>query len=433
MRISDLGRHFASIEKISGHILHARLPGVAIGEICTIHETIQSCESLGRAQVIALSPVAAVLSMLGSVSGLKREYIVRPSGLGMQIKVSSEMLGTVLDADGVVNERLSPAVVAVDDERAMAWDAGMLRYTDRLELSEPMTTGIKAIDGVLTCAMGQRIGIFATAGAGKTSLLSMLVSGVDADVNVVALVGERGREVTEFVARAKQQGRGENLIVVFATSDQCAVERANAAHVAVLVAEFFRDQGKRVVLYVDSLTRYARAVRDIALAAGETPVKRGYPTSVFDRLPRFIERAGRTRSGSITAFYTVLLDSEDQEDHVADEFRSLLDGHIYLSRALAERHHYPAIEILKSASRLFGTVSTKEQRASAGILRASLAQYRKLEVYLDLGEYRRGQCNENDRVVDRQQRCRQFLTQDSTEYFDFADTLKRLEHAIKDH
>ncbi|MCY0387217.1 FliI/YscN family ATPase [Robbsia sp. Bb-Pol-6] len=415
---------------------------VAVGELCTVHESPFSHVPIGRAQVVALSGDTAVLSLLDAIDGLRREFVVRPSGNRMSIHMSFDMLGTVLNASGRIVERIAGQANdanagtdahdhAADADRDMPLDVMGPHYADRNPETSPLWSGIRAIDGLLTCAMGQRVGIFAAAGSGKSSLMSMLIDGVEAHVTIVALIGERGREVSEFVDAARRSRLGERLIIVYATSDQSAVERANAAKVAMAAAEYFRDQGANVTVYLDSLTRYARAERDIALASGELPVKRGYPLSVFDRLPKLIERAGRTVVGSITAFYTVLLESEDEVDLVADEIRSLLDGHIYLSRGLADTHHYPAIDVLKSASRLFDAVTDQKHQTAAAAFRQRLSKYQELQVYIDMGEYKRGLNAENDQIVDCHARMRRFLIQDKSEWSDPSETIQALHEATR--
>jgi type III secretion protein N (ATPase) len=432
MGLMELVDRFATVDSIVGQTFRARLTGVAIGEMCAIHESAFSDTAIGQAQVVALLADTAVLSVLNPIEGFHRGCVLRPTGKRMSVLLSTALLGTVLDASGHVVERLTDGVSRhIDAEQEMALDGPGPAYYERDARTEPLWTGIRAIDGLLTCALGQRVGIFAAAGSGKSSLLSMLIGGVDADVSIVALIGERGREVSEFVDRLRDARAAERFIVVYATSDQSAVERANAAKVAMAAAEYFRDLGRRVVLYVDSLTRYARAERDIALSSGEVPVKRGYPLSVFDRLPKLIERAGRTATGSITAFYTVLLESEEEADLVADEFRSLLDGHLYLSRALAETHHYPAIDILKSASRLFGAVTDSSHQSMAAAFRQRLAKYQELQVYIDVGEYKSGQNAENDRVVDSAAAIRRCLVQPQYEQSSFADTQRLMREATR--
>lgn len=448
MGLLDLTQQSAKVDVISGQILRARLRNVAVGEICTVHRSAFSDEPIGLAQVVALSGDTTVLSTLNPVEGFRRDFVIRPTGRRATVCMSVDMLGTVLDANGMIVERISqptdalvnaesdaPGVSNVNgapldgSRQEMLLDVAGPRYTDRNPHAEPLWTGIRAIDGLLTCAIGQRIGIFAAAGSGKSSLLSMLIGGINADVAIVALIGERGREVSEFVDTIRHSQRADQLIVVYATSDQSAVERANAAKVAMAAAEFYRDRGRHVVVYLDSLTRYARAERDIALASGELPVKRGFPLSVFDRLPKLIERAGRTHVGSITAFYTVLLESEEEADLVADEFRSLLDGHIYLARGLAETHHYPAIDVLKSASRLFNAVTDQQQQTMGAAFRKRLAKYQELQVYIDMGEYQRGTNAENDQIVDSYAQMRQFLTQDQSRWSDPSETSRLLHEA----
>ena len=427
MRLAD---QFATVDSIVGQTLRAQLPGVAIGEMCGIYESAFSERVIGQAQVVALSTDMVILSALNPIDGFRRGFVLRPTGKRMSVQVSSDVLGAVLNASGEVVERLNGnGPHAPMEAKEMALDKPGPAYYDRDARAERLCTGIRAIDGLLTCALGQRVGIFAAAGSGKSSLLSMLIGGVDADVSIVALIGERGREVSECVDRLRIADDAGKFIVIYATSDQSAVERANAAKVAMAAAEYFRDHGRRVVLYLDSLTRYARAERDIALSSGEMPVKRGYPLSVFDRLPKLIERAGRTALGSITAFFTVLLESDDEADLVADEFRSLLDGHLYLSRALAEKHHYPAIDILKSASRLFGAVTDQAHQTMAAGFRQRLAKYQELQVYIDVGEYKSGQNVENDLIVDSADALHRFLIQHQTERTAFQETQRLMREA----
>ena len=256
-------------------------------------------------------------------------------------------------------------------------------------------TGIRVIDGLLTCGVGQRMGIFATAGGGKTSLISMLVAHAQADVYVIGLVGERGREASDFMHHGIAPHKRHQTVLVCSTSDRPPAERRNAAHMATSVAEHYRRAGKRVLLVIDSVTRYARALRDLALSAGEPPARRGYPPSVFEALPRLLERPGAIENGSITAFYTILLEDEEQVEPVGEEVRSILDGHIHLSRKLAERAHYPAIDVLKSASRVMHSLADPAHLKTAAALRNKLSRLEDLQLALDLGEYRPG---EDDRV-----------------------------------
>lgn len=270
------------------------------------------------------------------------------------------------------------------------------------------------------------MGIFAAAGCGKTSLMSMIIEHSEADIYVIGLIGERGREVTEFVEELKRSSRRSQVILVYATSDRSCVERCNAAQIATTIAEFFSEQGKNVLLFVDSITRYARALRDVALSMGELPARRGYPASVFEALPKLLERPGRFLRGSITAFYTVLIENEEESDVIGDEVRSILDGHIYLSKKLAAKGHYPAIDVMQSISRVFTQVTSEDHQVLATRFREYLVRQKDMQLYLDLGEYRRGENTENDAAFDRKDQMEAFLQQRMNEKTDMQACLETL-------
>ncbi|KVC71755.1 type III secretion system ATPase SctN [Burkholderia ubonensis] len=430
MSLLPLTQRLAHPRRIQGPIIEAPLVNVAIGELCLIRASIRAREPVGRAQVIGFRDEVAVLSMLGTTTGLSREAVVVPTGARLTVELSTGLLGTVLDATGQC------AAVLRDDEpaalgvRRMEIDASPPDFLQRRPIDRCMPTGIRAIDGLLTCGIGQRLGIFASAGCGKTSLMNMLIDHAGADVYVVALVGERGREVSEFVERVRTSTRRDRTIVVYATSDRSSVDRCNAAMLATTVAEYFRDRGQNVMLFLDSMTRYARALRDVALSAGEPPARRGYPASVFETMPRLLERAGRTASGSLTAFYTVLLENEDEPDPIGDEVRSILDGHIYLSRKLAGQGQFPAIDVLQSASRLFDEVATSDHQAWARQFRGHLARLDEMQILVDLGEYRPGENPDNDRAMAKRGALDHFLRQPLNECAEWADTLERMREAV---
>nr|WP_100084902.1 type III secretion system ATPase SctN [Burkholderia ambifaria] len=434
MDILSFAQHLAHPCRIQGPIIEAPLANVAIGELCWIRASLQAREPVGRAQVIGFRDNVAVLSTLGTTTGLSRKAVLVPTGARLTVDMSSSLLGTVLDATGqrtaVLHEAAPGATPATAPGRAMEIDALPPDFARRRPIEHCMPTGVRAIDGLLTCGVGQRLGIFAAAGCGKTSLMNMLIDHASADVYVVALVGERGREVSEFVERLRSSERRDRTVVVYATSDRSSVDRCNAALLATTVAEYFRDCGLNVMLFLDSMTRYARALRDVALAAGEPPARRGYPASVFETMPRLLERAGRTAAGSITAFYTVLLENEDEPDPIGDEVRSILDGHIYLSRKLASQGHFPAIDVLQSASRLLEAVTTADHQARARQIRGHLARLDEMQILVDLGEYRTGENPDNDRSMDKRPVLEQFLQQPLNEYGAFDDTLERMREAI---
>lgn len=413
--------------------MEAQLPDVSIGELCMIQDQAGSADVIGRAQVVGFGRDVAILSTLGSTVGLSRRAVLVPTGEQFAVDVSADMLGTVLDSTGQCTEviRALENPVPTLPARRMTIDAAPPDYSERRSMDAILPTGVRVIDGLLTCGVGQRFGIFAAAGCGKTSLMNMLIEHSSADVYVIALVGERGREVSEFVERLRGSQKRNNTIVVYATSDRSSVDRCNAALLATSIAEYFRDQGGNVMLFLDSMTRYARALRDVALAAGETPARRGYPASVFEAMPRLLERPGRTRLGSITAFYTVLLENEEEPDPIGDEIRSILDGHIYLSRKLAGKGHFPAIDVLHSASRLFDEVAEEAQRANAKRFRQHLARLDEMQVFLDLGEYRKGENPDNDEALDRRPALESFLQQPMSEASGLDHTLEALNDAIQ--
>jgi len=297
-------------------------------------------------------------------------------------------------------------------------------------ISKPTALGVRAIDGLLTCGEGQRLGIFAAAGGGKSTLLAMLIKGADVDVTVLALIGERGREVREFIEYDLGPEAAAKAVIVVATSDRSSAERAKAGFVATSIAEYFRDQGKRVLLLMDSVTRFARAQREIGLAAGEPPTRRGFPPSVFATLPRLMERAGQSDKGFITALYTILVEGDDMTEPVADETRSSLDGHIILSRKLAAANHYPAIDILASVSRVMGAIVDEEHKAAASRLRELLAKYDEVELLVKIGEYKKGSDALADEALSKIDGIRAFLRQRTDDLTSLEETVQALKQVV---
>jgi type III secretion protein N (ATPase) len=424
MKPLRLLRRQANPLRLSGPIIEAVLPGVVVGEICEIYRSWQDSICVARAQVLGFNQERTILSLIGNAQGLSRELVLQPTGAGLQVEVGDFLLGSVLDPSGKVVERFVEASNCRREWRSI--EATPPSYAERVGIQQPFVSGVRAIDGLLTCGDGQRVGIFASAGCGKTMLMNMLIEQADADVFVIGLIGERGREVTEFTEELRRSGRHHQCVLVYATSDFSSLDRCNAALLATTVAEYFRDQGKNVVLFLDSITRYARALRDVALAAGQAPARRGYPASVFDSLPRLLERPGQTQKGCLTAFYTVLLESDDEPDPIADEIRSILDGHIYLSRKLAAQNHYPAIDVLRSVSRVAGRVSSREHQHLASELRGVLARLEDLQVFLDLGEYKAGENAENDRAMNKRSAIQGWLRQPLDEGSSFEMTLRAM-------
>lgn len=429
MKLFDTCAHPA---RIHGCLIEAPLQGVFIGEICFIEQSLANPNIIAKAQVVGFKEGLTVLSLIGRIQGLTREVVIRPSGYPFVFQVGEHLTGKIFDAAGEQVGVLSDSNTKVTciETKLQRIDTPPASVTQRRPVDEPILTGIRAIDGLLTCGLGQRIGIFAAAGSGKTSLMNMIINHAHADIHVVALIGERGREVVEFIEELRTSPHAAQTILVYATSDSPPIERCNAALLATTIAEYFRDIGRDVLLYVDSMTRYARALRDVALAMGELPARRGYPASVFEQLPMLLERPGRLKHGSITAFYTVLLESEDEADPIGDEIRSILDGHIYLSHKLAGRGYYPAIDILHSISRVFQKVTTPEHRHFAIDIRDMLSRLEQIQLYLELGEYQRGESEENDRALDKKEDIERFLKQEMEESMSFDEMFNQLNYLV---
>ncbi|TGP20089.1 MULTISPECIES: FliI/YscN family ATPase [unclassified Mesorhizobium] len=380
------------VRRVVGTVIHATVEEARIGEICELVDP--KAGRTTKAEVVGLMDEMAILVPLGDLTGLSSLTEVVATGKDQMVAVGPGLLGRVISAFGepLDGRPLSPDGI-VGSYPVNAYPPSPL---ERSLISEPIQLGIRAVDGLLTCARGQRVGIFGEPGVGKSILLSDIVSGTDADVAVVALVGERGREVREFVEHQLGPEGRERAVVVVATSDRPAIERVKAAYVATSIAEFFRDQGKHVLLAMDNITRFARAQREIGLASGEPPTRRGFPSSLFAVLPRLLERSGPGRIGSITSLYSVLLEGDGTLDPVAEEIQALLDGHVFLSSELAQRNHFPAIDILRSRSRLMDAVVPSTHRTDAGHLRELLARYADIELLLRVGEYEKG----SDAVAD---------------------------------
>ncbi len=344
------------------------------------------------AEVIGFRDHLTILYPLNDLTGVRHGNRVRLARTARWLRVGDELLGRVVDASGrVVDGKPQPAL-----KSRTAFSRRPPHPCDRPRIDQPLSTGVRALDGLLTCGRGQRMGIFSGSGVGKSVLLGMMARYTEAEVIVIAMIGERGREVNEFIQRDLGEEGLRKSVVVVATSNEPALVRVQAASTATAIAEYYRDRGKDVLLLMDSLTRFALAQREIGLAAGEPPTTRGYPPSVFAVLPKLVERAGRSPEGSITALYTVLVEADDPNEPISDTVRGLLDGHTWLSRDLAARGHYPAIDVLQSLSRLMPEVASPQQREAALALREMLAAYRDHEDLISVGAYRRG----SNRTVD---------------------------------
>jgi ATP synthase in type III secretion protein N len=398
---------------------------VRIGDICTLRNPGSSWAL--RAEVIGLSKSCALLAPLGELKGISSATEVLASDPHDEIRVGDGLLGRVLDAHGVPIDNRGPLSTTAMTPVHNASPSPLQRKLIR----RPFGSGVRAIDSVLTCGEGQRVGVFAVAGAGKSTLLGMLARGSSADVNVIALVGERGREVQEFIVENLDDVGLSKSVIVVATSDRPAMERVRAAHVATAIAEHFRNEGRRVLMLFDSVTRFARALREVGLSAGEPPARQGYPPSVFTALPQLFERAGNNDKGSITAFYSVLVEEEDVADPVAEEVRAILDGHIHLSRKLAWTRHFPAIDMLASASRVMSLVTNAEHLQAAQILCKHLAKYQEIELLLKLGEYKPGGDADADEAVKRIGAIRQLLQQNVRDVVRFEDAVQALRRTMQ--
>jgi len=414
------------VVQVTGTIIRAVIPSVKIGEICLLRNP---GEELGmKAEVVGFSHGSALLMPMGDMQGISSETEVIPTGQVHLVPVGNCLLGRVLDGMGDPIDTSTRGPLHVT--RYYPVLTGAPDPLRRRIIKHPLSLGVRALDGLLTCGEGQRLGVFAAAGGGKSTLMAMLVKGADVDVTVVALIGERGREVREFLEHELgEEGRARSVIVC-ATSDKSSMERSKAAYVATAIAEYFRDQGKRVLFLMDSVTRFARALREIGLAAGEPPTRRGFPPSVFAALPRLMERVGMGHKGSITALYTVLVEGDDMTEPIADETRSILDGHIILSRKLASANHYPAIDILASVSRVMNMVASDDHKQIAGRFRELMAKYNEIELLVKIGEYKRGADPKADQAIDRIEKLRTFLRQRTDERISFEETLSQMSASI---
>lgn len=395
-------------------------PEVAIGDLCRV-ETSAKGQYL-NCEVVGFQGHRLVLMPLGSTAGVSPQAAVLATGRRLTVPVSEKLLGRVLDGLGRPLDNKAPIL----SEELRDVDADPPRPMMREPIRSPVETGVRVLDGLLTIGAGQRIGLFAGTGVGKSTLLGMIARYTRADVNVICLVGERGREVREFLENDLGEEGLKRSVVFCATSDRAAMEKVYAAGFATAAAEFFRDRGLRVNLYMDSVTRYCMALREVGIAAGEQIGPGGYPPGVWFRLSRLVERAGATSAGAITGFYTVLVEADDMNDPVADNARGILDGHVALTRRLAQRGHYPSIEVTESISRVMDKVTSSEHLKAGMRLRALLAAYRDNEELVNLGAYARGSNADVDEALEKMARINRFLRQEISEASDFPTTVAQL-------
>jgi type III secretion protein N (ATPase) len=408
------------ITEVVGTLIRAVIPQVKMGEVCLIKRVGEPL----MAEVVGFTKDEVFLSPLGDMSGVGPSSEVIPMRMAMHIKVGPGLLGRVLDGLGNPLDEDTKGPLVLEESFPV-----MNRPPDPLKrkmVTTPLSVGVRCIDGVLTVGTGQRMGIFSAAGVGKSTLLGMIARYASSDVNVISLIGERGREVREFLEHDLGEEGMKRSVIIVSTSDQAAQMRINAAYAGTAIAEYFRDQGKNVVLMMDSITRFARALREIGLAAGEPPARAGYTPSVFATLPRLLERSGNSDVGSITAFYTILVAGDDLSEPVSDETRSILDGHIILSQELAQQNQYPAIDVLASISRVLTNIVPQEHLQLIGKLREVLANYKKVELLIRIGEYKAGSDKDADFAIKYIDKVKRFLKQQLDEKSTFEETLQQL-------
>jgi flagellum-specific ATP synthase len=418
-----LTRWVGSVSKIVGLMIESKIPGAMIGELC---EIVTDNGDRRMAEVVGFRGDTCILLLLGAGGGLHQGSKVYPTGKTLQAPVGNAMLGRIIDSLG--NPLDGKPLTGIKEWRGI--DADPPEAFGRPRIDEVFATGVRAIDSVLTLGVGQRVGLFAGSGVGKSTLMGMIARYSDSEVNVIALVGERGREVQDFIEESLGEEGMKKSVVIIATSDQPAMFRLKCMFTATTIAEYFRDQGKKVMLMADSVTRLAMAGREVGLSIGEPPTMKGYTPSVFSILPRILERAGRSKKGSITAIYSTLVDGDDFNEPIADAVRGILDGHIVLSRDIAARNHFPAINILSSVSRLFTELADKDHQRAAGDFRNNMAMYQKSEDLITIGAYNKGTDQRLDRAIDLQDSINSFLIQGTHGPTPYKETVKRLRQII---
>jgi flagellum-specific ATP synthase len=422
---NDFVEYRGKVTKVVGLTIESEGPEVSIGELCRILTTHRNTEM--SAEVVGFRDSRVLLMPLGDMSGIGPGSTVIATGNSLKVGVGKNLIGRVLDGLGNPIDGKGP----LDIEEYYPVNQKPSHPLTRKRITEPLPLGIKAIDGLLTVGKGQRMGIFAGSGVGKSTLVGMIARNTKADINVIALIGERGREVREFIEKdLKEEGLSRSVVVV-ATSDQPALIRLKGALLATSVAEYFRDQNRDVLLMMDSLTRFAMAQREVGLAIGEPPVSRGYTPSVFAAFPKLLERSGNSEKGSITGLYTVLVDGDDMNEPVTDAARGILDGHIVLSRALANRNQYPAIDVLASISRVMSDIASDEHKKAANGIKKEMAIYKDSEDLINIGAYVKGSSEKIDYAISVIDDIIGFLEQDTQENFNYEEIIEMLVKVLK--
>jgi len=414
--------HYGKIEKVVGMTIESTGPDANIGDLCYIYPS-RADKAMGngvKAEVVGILENKVCLMPYEEINGLGPGSIVESTGEALRIPVSEGLLGRIVDGAGAPIDGKG----AIEAEKNYSVHNLVSNPLNRPRIESMINMGVKAIDGLMTCGEGQRIGIFSGSGVGKSTLLGMIARNVEADVNVIGLVGERGREVREFIERDLKEKGLERSVLVVATGDQSAMLRLKCALTATTIAEYFKDKGKKVLLMMDSLTRFARAQRDIGLAVGETPIARGYTPKLYSEMPKLLERAGRFDRGSITGIYTVLVEGDDVNEPISDEVRSIIDGHIVLSRDIAMSNHYPAIDVLASVSRLMNDIVEPKHLKLAGEMRNLLSTYNTNADLINIGAYKKGSDPKIDEAIGKIDKINAFLKQEINEAYDYKKTVK---------
>ena len=438
MQNAPFYRMSGKVVNVIGLTIESAGPDAKLGDICLIYpkkKENDTTPSVGRpamAEVVGFKDNHVQLMPYENTSGIGNGSIVENTDSPLRVNVGEGLLGKTLDGLGRIDGTSYGKGFKLEGGIAYSVENQPPDPMTRDPISDVLSLGVKAVDGLLTVGKGQRIGIFAGSGVGKSTLLGMFARNTQADINVIALIGERGREVREFIERDLGEEGMKRSIVVCATSDKPALERLKAAKTATSIAEYFRDKGKDVLLMMDSLTRFSMAQREIGLASGEPPVSRGYPPSVYAEMPKLLERAGRSRKGSITGLYTVLVDGDDMNEPITDTARGILDGHIVLNRKLAQKNHYPAIDVLASISRCMAAIADPEHKKAAGKLKNVLATYNDAEDLINIGAYRAGANRNIDYAVSKIEKVNAFLMQETDEKFTFEEIRGMLLDIFKD-
>lgn len=427
-RLDDLEliKVHGKVKDVIGLVIVSNGPNVALGEICSIVD--KNGHEICKSEVVGFKEGKVLSIALGEVHNISPSCEIRSTGENFRIPVDESLLGRVIDGLGRPIDGKGPIIASTYKEIFQLPPNPLIRK----RITEPLQTGIRTIDGLLTIGKGQRAGIFAGSGVGKSVTLGMIARNTNADVNVITLIGERGREVREFIEKDLGPEGLKRSVIVVATSDQSALIRTKGALIGTTIAEYFRDKGSDVVLMMDSVTRFAMAQREIGLTIGEPPTTKGYTPSVFALLPKLLERAGNTANGSITGLYTVLVDGDDMTEPIADAVRSILDGHIVLSRKLANKNQYPAIDPLQSVSRVMPDLVSQDHRERAMVFNEILATYNEAEDLINIGAYAKGSNPQIDHALSKITALRTFMKQDITETALYDETLSRLEKIIEE-